>query len=195
MTGLIILAAGASSRLGQPKQNLLFKNQTLLQRAIETGLASACGPVIVVLGANADVIEPISLVNVKVLYNNEWNEGMASSIRIAVNEIIKDRAVTSIIIMLCDQTFVTAALIDTMLQKQMETGKPIIACSYNNTIGVPTLFNRSLFEELLLLKGHDGAKKILQTHQHDVITVPFEPGSIDIDTKEDYRRLLKSGSE
>jgi len=195
MTGLIILAAGASSRLGQPKQNLLFKNQTLLQRAIETGLASACGPVIVVLGANADVIEPISLVNVKVLYNNEWNEGMASSIRIAVNEIIKDTAVTSIIIMLCDQPFVTAALIDTMLQKQMETGKPIIACSYNNTIGVPTLFNRSLFAELLLLKGHDGAKKILQTHQHDVITVPFEPGSIDIDTKEDYRRLLKSGSE
>jgi molybdenum cofactor cytidylyltransferase len=195
MTALIILAAGASSRLGEPKQNLLFENQTLLQRAVETGLASACNPIIVVLGANVETIESISLVDVKVLYNSEWNEGMASSIRVAVNEIMKNTALTDIIIMLCDQPFVTAALIDTMLQKQMETGKSIIACSYNNTIGVPALFNRSLFAELLLLKGHDGAKKILQTHQHDVITVPFEPGSIDIDTKEDYTRLLKSGSE
>jgi molybdenum cofactor cytidylyltransferase len=194
MTALVILAAGASNRLGQPKQNLLFKNQTLLQRAVETGLASACRPVIVVLGANADVIEPINLVDAKVLYNYEWNEGMASSIRVAVNEIIKDTTVTNIIIMLCDQPFVTAALINTMLQKQMETGKPIIACSYNNTMGVPALFNRPLFAELLLLKGHDGAKKILQTHQYDVITVPFEPGSIDIDTLEDYKRLLKLSS-
>jgi molybdenum cofactor cytidylyltransferase len=181
MTALVILAAGASNRLGQPKQNLLFKNQTLLQRAVETGLASACRPVIVVLGANADVIEPINLVDAKVLYNYEWNEGMASSIRVAVNEIIKDTTVTNIIIMLCDQPFVTAALINTMLQKQMETGKPIIACSYNNTMGVPALFNRPLFAELLLLKG-------------DVITVPFEPGSIDIDTLEDYKRLLKLSS-
>jgi molybdenum cofactor cytidylyltransferase len=194
MTALIILAAGASSRLGQPKQNLLFENQTLLQRAVETGLASACNPIIVVLGANAETIEPISLVDVKVLHNKEWNEGMASSIRVAVNEIIKDTVVTNIIIMLCDQPFVTPALIDTILQKQIETGKPIIACSYNNTIGVPALFNRSLFAELLLLKGHDGAKKIIQSHQHDVIAVPFEPGSIDIDTKEDYKRLLKSVS-
>ncbi|MHB8208936.1 nucleotidyltransferase family protein [Mucilaginibacter sp.] len=195
MTALIILAAGASSRLGQPKQNLLFQHKTLLNRAIETGLASTCRPVIVVLGANTDVIEAIDQDDVKAIYNNDWNEGMASSIRLAIKEIESDNKIDQAFIMLCDQPFVTAALIDTLLQKQKETGKPIIACTYNNTIGVPVLFNRALFAELLLLKGHDGAKKILQTHQHDVITVPFEHGSIDIDTKEDYTRLLKSGSE
>jgi len=77
----------------------------------------------------------------------------------------------------------------------METAKPIIACSYNNTIGVPVLFNKSLFAELLLLKGHDGAKKILQTHPHDVATISFELGGIDIDTKEDYEQLLKPGNQ
>lgn len=193
MTALIILAAGASSRLGQPKQNLLFQHTTLLNRAIETGLASTCRPVIVVLGANAGVIEAMDQDEVKVIYNNDWNEGMASSIRLAIKEIEADNKINQAVIMLCDQPFVTAALIDTMLQQQIETGKPIIACTYNNTIGVPVLFNKLLFAQLLLLQGHEGAKKILKTNEPDIATIPFELGSIDIDTMADYEQLIKSG--
>jgi molybdenum cofactor cytidylyltransferase len=76
MTGLIILAAGESSRLGQPKQNLMFKGQTLLQHAVDSALQSNCEHVIVVLGANADKIKPIRATTT--LYNKDWKEGMAS---------------------------------------------------------------------------------------------------------------------
>jgi molybdenum cofactor cytidylyltransferase len=190
MTGLIILAAGASSRLGRPKQNLVFQKNTLLQRAVETALASKCRPIIVVLGANADLIETSNLSkDLTIIYNRDWSEGLASSIRVAIREIKKNDAIHNVVIMLCDQPYVSAALIDSMVIDQQATGKPIVACSYNNTIGVPALFNKSVFAELLLLKGHEGAKKILKEHPDDMVIIPFDKGSIDIDTPEDYIRL------
>jgi molybdenum cofactor cytidylyltransferase len=190
MTGLIILAAGASSRLGRPKQNLVFQKNTLLQRAAETALASKCRPIIVVLGANADLIETSNLSkDLTIIYNRDWSEGLASSIRVAIKEIKKNDAIHNVVIMLCDQPYVSAALIDSMVIDQQATGKPIVACSYNNTIGVPALFNKSVFAELLLLKGHEGAKKILKEHPDDMVIIPFDKGSIDIDTPEDYSRL------
>jgi molybdenum cofactor cytidylyltransferase len=189
MTAAIILAAGESSRLGQPKQNLLFNGQTLLEWAVDSAQRSGCNPVIVVLGANSDKIKPIS--GTITLYNNEWGEGMASSIKIAVNELNKDLSVDKVIIMLCDQPFVNATLINTLINKQAQTGKPIVACAYSGTTGVPVLFHRSLFAELLLLRGHEGAKKILTIHVNQIATVPFEQGNIDIDTPGDYENLLK----
>lgn len=191
MTALLILAAGASTRLGYPKQNLLFKNKTLLQRAIETALKSNCRPVFVVLGANAEVIKPVvQPKDVTIIYNPDWNEGMASSIRIAIREIEKDELISEAIIMLCDQPFVSFRLINLMLQKQLDSRKPIVACAYNNTTGVPVLFNKSLFAELLLLQGDEGAKNILKDHHQDVEIIPFIKGNFDIDTMNDYDRLI-----
>jgi molybdenum cofactor cytidylyltransferase len=189
MTGLIILAAGESSRLGQPKQNLLFQGQTLLQRAVETALASACTPVIVILGANADRIIPIA--NVNIIYNDDWQEGMASSIRIGVREMAKDASVGNIIIMLCDQPFVNVELLNSMITMQHQTGKSIVACTYNETTGAPVLFNEVWFAELLLLQGQEGAKKIINTHPEHRATIAFEQGSIDIDTRGDYEEMVK----
>lgn len=94
--------------------------------------------------------------------------------------------------MLCDQPFVTRAIIDNLLYKQQETGKKIIASSYNEVLAVPALFDRSLINELLLLKGQEGAKKILNNHPNDIAILPFEKGSIDIDTLADYENLLKN---
>jgi len=119
MTVLIILAAGESRRLGHPKQNLLFQNKTLLQRAVETGLDSKCRPVIVVLGANADLITPIVFTEgVRIIHNEDWEEGIASSIRIAINEVQQDNSINGALIMLCDQPFVDADLLNNMLQKK-----------------------------------------------------------------------------
>lgn len=189
MTGVIILAAGGSSRLGQPKQNLIFKGQTLLERAVNSAQQSGCGPVVVVLGANHDQINPMA--GVTTLYNKAWDEGMASSIRTAINEISKNVSVNNAIILLCDQPFVSAELLNAMRAKQMETGQPIVACTYNGTTGVPALFDRTLFAELLLLQGQEGTKKMLKAHTHEVAIIPFEQGSIDIDTPDDYEQLLK----
>ena len=189
MTGVIILAAGASSRLGEPKQNLLFKGQTFLQNAVGSALQSKCRPVIVVLGANADKIEPIS--GTTTLYNKDWKEGMASSIRIGVEHIIKDPSINSVIITLCDQPFVSSELLNKLIDKQIETDKSIVACTYSGTTGVPALFDRTLFPELLVLQGQEGAKKILKTHNNKTATIPFEQGNIDIDTQDDYKHLRK----
>jgi molybdenum cofactor cytidylyltransferase len=193
MTGLIILAAGGSSRLGFPKQTLLYKGKTLLELAIAAGLKSKCKPVSVVLGANFNTVESsIKQFDIGIIRNTDWAEGMASSIRMGISHLQETDGVDSAVIMLCDQPFVTGAVIDNLLYKQQETGKKIIACSYNDIIGVPVLFNRSLFSELLSLQGPDGAKEVLNNHPDDVATIPFEKGSIDIDTFNDYENLIKN---
>jgi len=108
MTGLIILAAGPSSRLGQPKQKIIFEGKTLLQRAVETGIQSACKPVIVILGASADEIQPdIINENVSVCYNPRWQEGMSSSIGYGLEILEKTSPdVSEVILMVSDQPFV-----------------------------------------------------------------------------------------
>jgi molybdenum cofactor cytidylyltransferase len=189
MTALIILAAGASSRLGRPKQNLLFNGQTLLQSALQAAQESKCEPVLVVMGANADQI--VLTADANVLYNKDWSEGMASSIRIAISGLEKYTAVINVILMLCDQPFVSVALLNALIDKQAETGKPIVACAYNGTTGVPALFDRALFTELLLLHGREGAKKIINAHPEQVAVVAFEQGGIDIDTPADYELLTR----
>ncbi len=110
----------------------------------------------------------------------------------AVGAIQQHKDVDSVVIMLCDQPFVTRAIIDNLLYKRQETGKQIIASTYNDVMGVPALFSRSFFNELLLLQGQEGAKKILNNHPDDIATIPFEKGSVDIDTLADYEDLIKT---
>jgi molybdenum cofactor cytidylyltransferase len=193
MTSLIILAAGASSRMGFPKQTLLYKGKTLLEIAIEAGLKSKCQNVTVVLGANADKIEPgIRDYPINIIHNPDWEQGMASSITLAVKKIQQDNTIDQAIIMLCDQPFVTSRILDSLLHKQQKTSKKIVACTYKDTVGVPVLFSRSLFAELLQLQGQEGAKKTLSTHNEDIATIHFEKGGIDIDTVADYEALLRN---
>jgi len=189
MTGIIILAAGSSSRLGRPKQNLIYKGKTLLQRAIETASASICEPAIVVLGANIEAIGPtIEGLPIDIVKNPDWQEGIASSIRLGIHELRKiEPKADSIILMLCDQPFADASLLNQLVQKKLTKG--MVACAYNNTVGPPVLFDAAYFDELLLLKGQEGAKKILLRYPDYVVSVPFAQGSIDIDTIEDFEKI------
>jgi len=191
MTGVIILAAGSSSRLGKPKQNLIFQGQTLLQRAIQNALASGCENVVLVLGANAEAIQnTLTDQAVPVIYNPDWEEGMASSIRLGLTELQKQLpGLTSAILMLCDQPFAEAAIINQLIQKKSATQKSIIASAYDGTIGSPALFDKVHFDELLQLTGNEGAKKLLIKYADEVATIPFLLGAIDIDTIGDYERL------
>lgn len=192
MTGLIILAAGCSSRLGEPKQNLVFEDKTLLQRAIDAGIGSRCNPIIVVLGANAcDIVPTISgQDDILITINPGWQEGVASSIRTGLTEIERDDHISDVIVMLCDQPFVDAALLRKLILTKQQSGKKIVACSYAGAVGVPVLFDRILFAKLQKLHGKDGAKKILKDQPNDIATVEFSKGAIDIDTKDDYDHLL-----
>ncbi|MDB5015992.1 MAG: nboR [Mucilaginibacter sp.] len=192
MTGIIILAAGASVRLGKPKQNLIYKGQTLLQRAVETANASVCQPVIVVLGANKNVIEPtIKDLNINIVYSETWQEGMASSIRSGIIEMQKiEPKATSVILMLCDQPLVDTPILNLLILSKSKEG--IAACAYNETLGPPALFDVVYFPELLSLKGQDGAKKNLLKYADTVHAIPFPQGIIDIDTVEDFEKLSLS---
>jgi molybdenum cofactor cytidylyltransferase len=192
MTGLIILAAGASNRLGTPKQNLIYQGQTLLQRAIHTALTSACcEKIVVVLGANEGVIRPnISDHQVHITYNPNWQEGIASSIRLGITELQKiEPNATASILMVCDQPFVDPLLIYQLTEKRAENNNGIIACTYKDTLGVPALFDVSYFSRLLMLQGKEGAKKLIKAFSHDVLPVAFPLGAIDIDTMDDYEGL------
>jgi molybdenum cofactor cytidylyltransferase len=194
--GLILLAAGASTRLGKPKQELPYKGMTLLQHAAQAALDSDCVPVVVVLGAESTVALPeVTGKPLAKVYNPEWEEGMASSIRYGLTELLaKEPAVSGAVIMVCDQPYVDAPLLNSLCRTKLDTGKGIVACSYNYTLGTPVLFDKAFFQELLELIGHEGAKKLLYRHKDQVASIPFPLGAIDIDTAEEYAALLDSQS-
>jgi len=191
-TAIIILAAGSSSRFGSIKQLLHFHNKTLLQHAIDEATASGAGPVIVITGANAEaVLKEINIQQVQVIFNDHWEEGMASGIVAGMQAAITyNNNIEKVIIAVCDQPFISSSLFKELYQTQENNTQHIVAAAYANTTGTPVLFTQKYFDALLGLKGNEGAKKILQLNAADVATVDFPQGNIDIDTREDYKLLL-----
>ena len=195
-TAIILLAAGASTRMGSPKLLLTYGNRGLLRHAAEVAAASVCRPILVVLGAYANQLVPeIGNLPVQSLINERWADGMGSSIQIGVGAIkTYDRAdnIKALVLMLCDQPYVTAAVINNLVAAYHSSGKGIIASEYAGTLGVPALFGREYFAELVTMSGAAGAKLIIATHASDVVSVPFPKGITDIDTAEDYRQLQRA---
>ena len=191
MTALIILAAGSSTRLGQPKQKLFYKGKSLLKHAVDEGLASRCYPVLVVLGANeGEVRAEIDSNEVQSVLNKDWENGMSSSIKCGINALVKSNPdVSEVILMLCDQPFVDAEILNKLITQKQLSGKAIAACTYDNTLGTPVLFDRIFFSQLLCLEGQQGAKKLIFNNKDQVVSIPFPFGNIDIDTMEDYEKL------
>jgi len=193
---VIILAAGASTRMGRPKQLLTYDGRTFLRNAAEMAIASVCRPILVVLGAYADQLHSeIDDLPVQQVVNERWAEGMGSSIRAGL-EALKhyDRAgaAKAVVLMLCDQPFVTAAVINDLVMAYRSSGKGIIASEYGGTMGVPAFFGREYFAELAALSGATGAKQIIAAHASEVVRVPFPKGITDVDTPEDYLQLQRA---
>lgn len=189
-TGVILLAAGSSSRLGRPKQLINYQGKTLLQHSIEAAHHSAADVLIVVLGCNADLIQThIESKEVSVLVHAHWKDGMSSSMQCGLRHLIETRQVDQVVLMLCDQPFVHQGLLDQLMLDKQTSGKGIIACSYAGTVGVPALFDQKYFSELLALKGTEGAKKVILNHQEDTFLVDFPLGAVDLDTEEDVQKF------
>ncbi len=192
-TGAIILAAGSSRRLGGIKQLLHFNGKTLLQHTIDEAIKAGAQPVMVVTGAHAkEVSASVDNRDVEIVFNENWEQGIASGIAAGVRSMIAaHKNIENIIIAVCDQPFVTAALFGQLFETQKNSSGHIVASAYADTIGIPVLFTRKYFDHLLDLKGDEGAKKILMTCRRDVATVDFPLGHIDIDTPDNYENLLK----
>lgn len=187
---IIILAAGSSSRLGRPKQLLELHGNTLLQKSIASAL-EVSENVIVVLGANKKLIRPTILgFPIEVILNENWAEGMSSSIRTGMS-ILENKNCDAVLIMLCDQPFVDAFLLEKMISVFEKSELPIVASEYEGKVGVPAIFDVSFFQKLKMLEGQKGAKTLIMNDLNKVEHFVFEKGKIDIDTEEDWRRLKK----
>lgn len=194
---IIVLAAGASRRLGQPKQLLPLGSTTLLGHTISVALQSGCQPVVVVAGAHEEAVKKIlEKPGITVLQNAGWHEGMASSVRMGLQFLTTHYPqVLRVVLMVCDQPFVNKKHLLCLADTHQSTGKGIVASSYGGKMGTPALFSNSYFDELLKLTGDTGARNLLIRFKTDVATVNFAEGDIDIDTPEDYKKILEQWSE
>jgi len=192
ITGIVVLAAGSSSRLGQPKQLLLYKNTSLLKNTISQASRVPNTTIIVVTGSNHELIEKeITDPEIKTIFNPDWELGMSSSIATGLNELLRlNPDIQKCIFTVCDQPFITTIVFENLIKEYQKKVKGIAASEYAATLGTPVLFHKEYFTELLQLKGQEGAKKIINRFLEDTIAVPFEKGNIDIDTIEDYNELI-----
>jgi molybdenum cofactor cytidylyltransferase len=193
---VILLAAGGSSRMGRPKQLLIYDGEALLRRAARAAMDSACSPIIVVLGAASEesraVLEGLS---VKIELNEDWSRGMGSSLRCGVQRLLREAPdAAAVIVMLCDQPHVTADVLRRLAEAHATSGKPAIACSYAGAFGPPSLFAASRFDDLLRLPDDRGAKSVLAAAAAaaDLHLIPFPQGAIDLDTPADVAQAPRA---
>lgn len=193
----VVLAAGSSSRMGSPKQTLQFRGESLLRRAAQAALDAGCHPVVVVTGAHRELCRrELDGLDVLEVFNAGWETGMASSIRAGVQLLNDAQAgIAAAVLMLCDQPRVTANVIHGLIAAHRATESPVIASTYGGSFGVPVLFSRALFDELTQLEGMSGAKEIIRRHASQARFLPFEGGEVDVDTPEDFSRLLGEDGE
>jgi molybdenum cofactor cytidylyltransferase len=187
----VVLAAGGSARFRKPKQFVLFQGETFIKRIVAAAIQARCAPVVVVTGKDSAPIGlELSGLTVSIAVNPRWQSGLGSSIVVGIRHAMNLAPdVDAVVLLTCDQPFVTAAVLTQLIQLRLTSGKPIIASAYAETIGIPALFDRSCFSDLLRLKGDSGAKGIILTRPHDVASFNFPSGEIDIDTAADYEKL------
>lgn len=186
--GAVILAAGASTRMGTPKQLLELGGQPLLLRAVDAALASSAWPVVVVLGAQVEQIRPVLARRpVLIAENPAWPEGMAASIRAGVTTLRQfSRNLDAALIALCDQPAFSSDVIAQLVARQRATGRSIVAAHYAGRNGAPALFLREHFAALTALTGEEGARALLNDHPASLATVDLPQLAQDLDTPADY---------
>lgn len=190
----LLLAAGASTRMGRPKQLLRWQDKSLIRHAIETiQQAGAVEKIVVVVGANRQLILPeINDLEVEIVVNPDWAEGMGSTIRAGLQFVLdhSPKKWAAVGISLVDQPLVTSHHIRSLYQLWEHSNRPIAAASYNDILGVPAIFDQHFFPELLALDGAAGARKVLMRHRDEVAPMDLPEAKFDLDTPEDYDRLF-----
>lgn len=192
-TAFLIVAAGSSSRMKQPKQLLPFKNDVLLTHAIKQVLAVSKENVFVVVGANSDVItKTIKKHSVHILNHQQWKKGIGSSIAYGVSAIQKLNKYQRVVVLLADQPSIQTKDIQQILEYHYHHQCKITVTACLNYTGVPVVFEQEFFKELVLLSKDDGARSILKKYKSEVSKFVIEKEILDIDTPEDYAKMLKS---
>ncbi|MFY9745201.1 MAG: nucleotidyltransferase family protein [Acidobacteriaceae bacterium] len=184
----VVLAAGASTRLGQPKQLVRIDGESLLHRTARLALEAGCSPVLVVLGFEADQLQrELQGLAVDVVVNHEWREGMGASLRSGMQALRKtDLQPQAVLILVCDQPRLTADHLRTLLARHQSARRIAITASvYARRAGVPALFSAKVFSALLASSGDRGAKDLIRIHAAQVQGIPWPAGELDLDLPED----------
>jgi molybdenum cofactor cytidylyltransferase len=189
----IILAAGASSRMGRTKQLLPFRGQTLLECVVDTALASSLHRIVVVLGHESEVLEPLlASRDVAVIHNSHYDKGQSSSIKTGLHALTEEA--DAALFLLGDQPLVTPEIINLILAAYETSPSPIVLPVFKGKRGNPALFSRETFPRLAALKEDCGARPLFVEYAEHILKVPVSDPAIhfDIDTEKDYRQLLLS---
>jgi len=191
----LVLAAGASTRLGRPKQLLPFGTTTLLGKVVaEARAASALDEVVVVIGGAAtEVRRGVDLADAKVVENPEFTQGCSSSYRTGLGAL--DPRAQAVAVLLGDQPGVDRTVIDTVVDEWRRTRDRILLASYRTREGHPLVFARALFDQLVVLQGDKAAWKIVDAHRDWIRPVPVDrPHPRDVNTWEEYEDLLRAAT-
>jgi molybdenum cofactor cytidylyltransferase len=189
----LILAAGASSRMGRPKQLLDWAGRPLVRAAAEVALAARLHPLLVVVGgAEAEVAGALAGLPLRIIANPDYAAGQSTSLRAGIAALDHDDDADAVVVLLGDQPFVTAAIVERLVAEWQASGAAIVAPTYAGQRGNPVLFARALFPDLLAVQGDQGARAVLAADRARIRLVAFDdPRPLaDIDTPEDYERLL-----
>ena len=185
---VIILAAGSSSRMGKSKQLRPWKDGTLLSHTVKTALDSRAGHVFVVLGDNEEAHrKAIGNMPVTIVGNPSWAKGMGSSLKAGLKQA-KDTS-DGVLVMVCDQPFVTSDHLNNMIEHFNKTKQNIVASKYDDAVGVPVLFGKEMFDELMTIGDEEGARKVILKYNPTAIVLL---SGLDIDTPDDYKKALSN---
>jgi molybdenum cofactor cytidylyltransferase len=191
----VVLAAGASTRLGRPKQLIVIEGETLLRRAARLAVEAGFSPVCVVLGFEAEPMQAaLAGLAVEVVLNRDWQEGMGSSLRYGMEAITKqERQPAAVLVMVCDQPRLSADHLRELAARhqaaQTVGDVAITASAYARRAGVPAIFSLRIFPELLASSGDRGARDVIRAHAGAVQTIPWPAGDLDLDRPEDLTTI------
>ncbi len=192
----VVLAAGASSRLGRPKQLLPFRGRPLLEHTLALVAGLDLDEVVVVLGGSAEaILEQVALHGARPVINPDYAAGQSTSLKAGL-AAVEDRADAAVFI-LGDQPLLPPAVVPALIERYRAGGGPIVIPSYGGTRGNPVLFDRVVFPLLHGLTGDQGARPILRARPNLVVEVPIDAAAppADIDTWDDYRAVLAAAGE
>lgn len=188
----ILLASGASTRFGKPKQLIRWRDDFLINSIIEIIYEAGVKELAVILGFAKQDIEPIITTGPKIIENQEWPQGKSASIRLGVKEALSNFS-DAVIFFTIDQPFLQPELIKQIIIGAEKLQSAIIAASVGGVPTVPMLFRKDCFEDLLQLEGESGGKDLLNIPGRDAVFIDWEDEKLlmDIDTEEDLRKAVE----
>jgi len=188
---VVVLAAGGSTRLGRPKQLVEFKGKTLLDHALDKVDLLGFQTKILVLGAKREeIMDKIDANNFKVVINTQWEQGMASSIKVGLEAaMVEEDGLDHVLFLVSDQPFLERSNLIKLVHTQLTQHPKATYSQYGNNIGVPAIFGKEAFPLLLQLEADEGAKKLTRLEDFKYCTETFKRGGFDVDTEEDVQQL------